>query len=85
MYGEAVVIQFKSLLGNILGGTEAGRTSRQIVKRCSFRTQVRGVTAGAHLLSTTARKPQTTEIASLNLLLSHSSPLSSWRFHSTLQ
>ena len=79
------MIQFKSLLGNILGGTETGRTTRQVFQRCSFKTQVTGVTAGAHLLSITARKPQTTETASLNLLLSQSSPLSSWRFHSTLQ
>jgi len=85
MHGKAVMTQFKSLLGNILGGTEAGRTSRQIFQKCSFRTRVRGVTAGAYLLSIIAGKPQTTEIASLNLLLSQSSPLPSWRSHSTLR
>jgi len=79
------MIQFKSLVGNIIGGTEAGRRSRQIFQRCSFRTQVRGVTAEVHFLSITARRRQTTEIASLNLLLSQSSPLSSWRSHSILQ
>jgi hypothetical protein len=26
MYREAVIIQFKSLLGNVLGATEEGRT-----------------------------------------------------------
>jgi len=31
MYGEAVMIQFKTLFENILGGKEAGRTTRQIL------------------------------------------------------